>query len=228
MSLALLVAGCTTPTPTVNTSPDAEITFDGLTEITGGRADKAWARPDLDLSSYSKIMFEGVDIEYRPGGAKRKSSIGMSAQRHYAIDDRAKEKLQTIVVEEFTKSLAQSERYTVATEPGPDVLLVKVSLLDVVSYAPPDMPNRGNVYLHQVGEATLMVELHDAATNAILARILDRRAAEPAGMGMGMGMGTAMQQSNPVQNTAEARRLVTRWANRLRESLDNFNGWATD
>ena len=114
--------------------------------------------------------------------------------------------------------MGKSTKYTLVTEPGPDVLIVRAGVLDVVSYAPPDdRPGRGNVYLRRLGEATLVAELHDGESDAILARIVDRRAAEPAGMNL--------QQSNNVQNASEVRRVATYWAFSLREALDNFEGW---
>jgi hypothetical protein len=73
---------------------------------------------------------------------------------------------------------------------------------------------RGNIYLSSVGQATLVLELRDSETNAILARSIDRRAAEPVG-------GT-FTDSNRVTNAAEVRRLIRYWARRLREGLDGF------
>jgi len=57
------VAGCAGSTPTIDTSPEAEVTFDGLYPVKGGSADAAWARPGSDISQYSKIMLQGVGIE---------------------------------------------------------------------------------------------------------------------------------------------------------------------
>ena len=65
--IAALSYGCASSTPVIDTGPDAEITFDGLHEVKGGSADQAWARPDLDLSQYTKIKLQGAGIEYRPG-----------------------------------------------------------------------------------------------------------------------------------------------------------------
>ncbi len=64
---------------------------------------------------------------------------------------------------------------SVADEAVPDVLLIRGALLDVVSYVPPDnISGRGSVFLSSVGEATLVIELRDSITNAILARAIDR------------------------------------------------------
>ena len=47
--------GCTTTPPTIQTGPDAEVSFDGLHKVDNTRVDSAWAVPDLDLSCYTEI-----------------------------------------------------------------------------------------------------------------------------------------------------------------------------
>ena len=112
------------------------------------------------------------------------------------------------------EELGQIERFTLVDEVGPDVLIVRVALLDVVSFVPPQTTGRSEVFLSSVGEATLVVELRDSITDAILARAMDRRAA-------GDRSGT-MSRSNSVTNTSEVRRLIRRWMSTLRERLDEL------
>ncbi len=212
----LLIFGCATSTPTIDTGPDAEVTFDGLHEIKGSIADKAWARPDLELSQYSKIRLQGAGIEYRPGGESGRTSMARSRGGPYEVTEKQKEGLRQVVAEAFLDELGKSEKYSLVNESGPDVLLVRGALLDVVSYVPPEPIGRGSIYLSRVGEATLVLELRDSITEAILARVVDRRAAED--------MGGMLQESNRVHNTAEVRRLAKRWASMLRERLDEFDG----
>ncbi|MDA0705630.1 MAG: hypothetical protein O2805_03185 [Proteobacteria bacterium] len=68
---AVALSGCATSTPTIDTG--AEATFDGLYPVKGGRMDAAWARPGFNIEPYSKVMLEGVGIEYRPGGESGRS-----------------------------------------------------------------------------------------------------------------------------------------------------------
>ena len=213
----LTAAGCASGPPAIDTSPDAEVTFDGLRSVVNTRADAAWARPDTDFSVYTKVMLQGAGIEYRPGGEAGRTTISRGRGGPYEVTESQKARLQNIVIEAFASELTESDQYEVVQEPGPDVLLVRGALLDVVSYVPPEaIEPRTNVFLSQVGEATLVIELRDSITEAILARAVDRRAAESAG-----GMMTA---SNRVTNTAEVRRLANRWARQLREGLEGFMG----
>ena len=211
----LLATGCSTAPPAIDTSANAEVSFDGLHSVVNTRADEAWARPDTDFSVYTKVMLQGAGIEYRPGGESGRTTISRGRGGPYEVTERQKQRLQEIVVDAFAEELGRSETLEFVQEPGPDVLLVRGALLDVVSYVPPDrMDGRSDVFLSQVGEATLVVELRDSITEAILARAIDRRAAEqPGGM---------LQESNRVRNAAEVRRLARSWARSLREGLEGF------
>lgn len=212
LSLVTLAAGCAS-SPTLDTTNEANMTYDGLYPVKGGTADEAWARPGIDISQYSKILLEGVGIEYRPGGETRRPSMHMSNADHYEVTDRQRTRLTEVVRKAFLDELGRSENFSIVTEPGPDVLLIRGGLFDVVSYVPPEPIGRGEVYLSSVGEATLVLEIRDSASGAILARAVDRRAAEQS---------FGLSESNRVNNASEVRRLARTWARLLRERLDTY------
>lgn len=212
VSLAI-VAGCATPTPTVDTSNEAEATFDGLYPISGSKADAAWARPDADLSQYSKIRLQGVGIEYRPGGESGRMYSARTSNSHFEVTAEQRARFEDVMREAFREELARSEHFTIVEEDGPDVLLILGGLLDVVSYVPPEPAGRSDIYLSRVGEASLVLEIRDSITHATLARAIDRRAAE-AGVGF--------SESNRVSNKVEVRRLAQWWARALRTRLDEL------
>ncbi len=214
--IAALSFGCASSTPTIDTGPDAVVTFDGLHRVKGSRVDEAWARPGLDLSGYSKIKLQSAGIEYRPGGEKRRSWRARTGGETYEVNESQKERLRTILAEAFRDELSKSDRFTLVNESGPDVLLIRGALLDVVSYVPPEPIGRVDIYLSSVGEATLVLEIRDSITDAILVRVVDRKAAED--------IGGTLQVSNRVTNTSEVRRLAKRWASALRKRLDEFAG----
>jgi hypothetical protein len=214
--MALMLAGCATPEPKVDTSAEAEMTFDGLFPVTNSRAQMAWARADLDLTPFSKVMLEGVGVEYRPGGESGRTwQQRSSSGGPFEITEAQKERFESLMRETFIEELGRSERFTIVTEPGPDVLLVRGALLDVVSFVPPDSVGRSDVFLSRVGEATLVLEIRDSITEAIMVRAIDRRAAERVS-------GSAVTPSNRVTNATEVRRLARTWARMLRERLDEF------
>ncbi len=207
--------GCTTASPTTQTGPDAAVSFDGLHEIDNSRADIAWARPDLDFSNYTSILPVSLGIEYTEVANKANTAVTRTQRGPYFIDDKARAEFEALVGEIFMEELQKSVRFAIADEPGPNTLIVAGGLLDVTSQVPPTKVGSSNrIYLSSIGDATLVLEIRDSETNRILARAIDRRAAEP--------IGSSFQTSNSVTDTVEIRRLITYWATGLREALDGF------
>ncbi len=110
----------------------------------------------------------------------------------------------------FREEISDSEYFTLVDVPGRDTVLIWGGLHDIVSYVPPDTVGRNRIYLNQVGQATLVLQIEDSMSREVLARIIDRRAAEPA----------FAQESNRVTNTAEVRRLARTWARILKNGQD--------
>ena len=156
-------------------------------------------------------MIAGAGIEYRPGGESGRLFYSRSSGGHFEVTEEQKERLRRYMAEAFLEELEKSERFTIVDERGPDVLLVKGGLIDVVSYVPQEPIGNTDIYLSQVGEATLVLEIRDSVTDAIFARAVDRRAAESA---------IGFTRSNRVTNRAEVRRVAKYWARRLREVLE--------
>ena len=105
LSLPVVVIGCSS-SPAVQTGPDAEMTFDGLTRIDNSVANLAWMRADIDLSHYRKIILENAGVEFRPvtgpisgSPAAARPESGSSAtssvptQGEFALSDDQKAKL---------------------------------------------------------------------------------------------------------------------------------------
>jgi hypothetical protein len=213
---AVVSVACTTVPPTIQTGPDAELSFDGLHKVDNSQADVAWARPDFDISGYTKIWLVGAGIEYRQVKDRGRSTMARSQGGPYFIDDKSRAQFEELVGKVFKEELEKIEKYELVDGPGPDVLMIRGGLLNVTSYVPPDpIGGRSFMYLSSVGEATLVLELRDSETGTILARSVDRRAAET--------IGGTFTRSNSVTNSAEARRLIRFWATRLREGLDGFS-----
>ena len=210
---AVMFSGCTTPA-TIDRSPDAEITFDGLNPVIGGPMDQAWARSDFDISTFSKVMVQGAGVEFRPGGETRRGRE-LAPNGHFAVTVEEKERFREQMSAAFLEELSTSEVFAVVEEAGPDVLLIQGSLHDVISFIPPDpIHTRGSIWLDRIGQATLVLEVRDSVSEAILLRAVDRRAAEQAG--------SAPSHSNRVTNSSEFRRLARTWASLLREGLERF------
>ncbi len=213
LSLALLVlsTGACSSTPR-QLDPSGEPTYDGLLPVTGTTMNRVWAREGLDLRSYTRFMVEGAGLQYRPVGEPRRTS--RKPAREFPLDERQKAVIQNIVDEEFTRALGTVTAMQMVEQPGPDTLIVRGGIIDIVSRVPPERPGRMDYYLDSVGQATFVIEFIDSQTNTVLARGIDTRAAETPGY---------TYRSNRVTNASEVRRLAAHWANLLAESLNNLN-----
>jgi len=206
----VLVAGCSSAPPTIQEGPDAQVSFDGLHVVDNSVFKLAWADPEVDFSQYNKIMPGGAFFEYRAVKNKSRSGRALSSQREFYIDDKARERLEAIVSEIFNEEVAKSTRFTVTDAPGPDVLIIRGGLHDIVSFVPPETVGRSDIYLSEVGEITLLLEVVDSRSNEVIMRAVERRAAESA----------YAMRSSPVTTWSEIRRLTRRWATKLRDGLD--------
>lgn len=214
--MSAMLVGCTS-TPTIQTGPDAEVTYDGLTRVDNTVMDAAWKLADIDLSGYTKVKLLGAGIEFRHATGPTSgstSSMRRSGQSEFPLDESQQERLRQTITDAFTAEMSNSERFELVDTLGPDTLLVRGVLLDVVSRVPPDRIGRSRIYLSSVGEATLVLELRDSVTFGILARAVDRRAAARSG---------ASIPSNTVSNWAEVRRLANLWARRFRVGLESLD-----
>ncbi len=205
-----LMAGCATSEPTIQTGPDAEISFDGLHRVDHTAMQAVWVKPDLNLNGYTKIRLVGAGIEYKAVKPLAGTTRANSSRSEFPMDEKQRARLQKLVQEVFIEELKKSQHYTLVTDEGADVLEVKGGLLDVVSNVPPEPMGRGNTYITKIGEATLVLEIRDSQSGEILARTAERRAFQPV----------MAQDSNRVLNTAEVRRGLRRWAVLLAERLD--------
>ena len=186
------------------------MSYDGLQKITVKDIDLAFARPGATLAGYNQVKLEPVDVAFRkdwnpkvPG-----SELKISAADRESI----RTGVAKIVYEEFAKELQNKSSYKLADEAGPDVLRVKVKIVNLYVNAP-DTPRArmSRQYSVSAGEMTLFAELYDSETGEVLARVVDRREGRTTGR---------LTLSNSATNSDEARSVASTWARVLRNGLD--------
>ena len=131
---------------------------------------------------------------------------------NFPIDDEQRQWFEQTIREAFVKELGNSGRFTLIDQPGPGVLEIYGAIVDVVSHVPEEPIGRSAVFLKSLGEATLIVELRDSVTHEVLARAVDRRAAE----------NSFPTRSKSVTNRSDIRFAAESWASLLRRRLDEL------
>ena len=91
VAVTCLLVACA-PQPTMQAGPDAEVTFDGLVRIDNSRMQRAWVKPGIDLSSYTKILPVGAEIQYRSVGHGSGATAARSGQSEFPMTDEQKKK----------------------------------------------------------------------------------------------------------------------------------------
>ena len=214
--LSLFVVACTSAPPALQTGPDAERTFDGLVRVDNSRFQNAWADPEVDFSQYSKVMPGGARFEFRAvSKTAGRTTLSRGSQSEFWISEANRDKLVDTVSGVFNEEISKAQGWESAEEAGPDVLILRGALLDIVSFVPPEMIGRGEVYLSSVGQATLVVEGIDSMSGEVVFRAVDRRSIESGG--------DTMTRANTVSTWAEVRRWARRYATRLREGLESIH-----
>ena len=191
-----------------------EMTFDGLVQIDNGAFQLSWADPDIDFSVYEKYIPGGAEFEFRAVKKMSRAQASRSRTDEFWISDKNREKLKETVTGIFADELSKSERFAETAEPGPDTLIIRGALHDIVSRVPPELVGRGEIYLSSVGEATLVIEALDSLSGEVIYRGVERRAAARTNQ--------QMIVSSPANTWGEVRRWARRWAVKLREGMDSI------
>ena len=211
--LGLAMAGCASKPPTVQTGPDAEVSYDGLHLVDNSVFKLAWADPDADWARYNKYIPGGAEYDFRAVKKGSSTQHMRSGQSEFWIDDASREKLKEETSAIFAEELAKSTRFTQTDTPAGDTLILRGALHDIVSNVPPDQIGRGEVFLSSVGEATLILEAVDSLSGEVLFRAVERRSMDRAGQAI---------RVSSVTTWAEVRRLVRRWATTLQQGMDSL------
>ena len=192
---------------------DEAMSRDGLQKISVKGLDLAYARPGASLAAYKRIKIDPVEVEFDKSWdpAKTGSRIKLSDEEREKI----KANVAKLVEEEFAKAVQKGGTYQVVSESAPDVLRVKVSVLNLYVNAPSGSAGAGRsrTYVSSAGQMTLLAELSDAASGQMLARVADRREANGVGA-------RGMQLADRILNEDAAREVAAAWAQTLRKALD--------
>jgi hypothetical protein len=203
LALALISVGCARRGPTIEMGPDAEITHDGLHRIDRTRRlQRVWVKPDLDLRSYSKLRPIDAGVHYRRPPNEHRGEWPLNEAQTTFVREGLRNAMQ--------RELERQGDWEFVTESGPDVLVIRGAIIDLVVTASGGDVGRNRSYGRSVGQATLVIELFDSESLEILARIADRRE---------ISRDTSSWRDDPITNRAAATRTFRDWARRFARAL---------
>jgi uncharacterized protein DUF3313 len=210
---AIGIVGCAA---TKRPAPPAE--WDGLErrEVKGLGA--VYVRPNVQFPPYKTVMLDPVEVafskDWDPNDTREVS-------RHLDASDlqKIKDGLAGMFRESFSEQLGKGG-YSLTETPSDETMRVTAGIIDLYINAPDTMTaGRSRTYTTETGHMTLVMEIRDAPSGQLLARVVDKRLAESPG--------GYMQWTNSVTNRADARAILDVWAKQLRGALDRLNGRAS-
>ena len=177
--------------------------WDGLIAVKSKRLDAVYLMPDADFRTYTKVMFDPVEVALKKNWVRDYNRItgDLSGQISNADVQKGLETIRTGFTDTFAKAFSDAG-YRVVTAPGPDVLRLRTGVMNVSVTAPDVRPGNSRTFSRDAGEATLILEARDSETGAVMGRAVDQRLAGD----------TSRLMRNSVTNRTDFSRLFTDWA----------------
>lgn len=218
LTLSALIFSISAGAPAWAKKDMPEVNDDGMMLVENSELATVYADPGADLGMYKRFILLDATVAF-----KKNWKRDQNRPDPLKVKDSDMVKIQNDVAElfrqVFTKELVDGG-YTMADEPGPDVLLIKPAIVDLDVEAPDiQSSTRTYSYSRSAGEMTLKLELYDSVTDDMIVKATDRKRDYDSGY--------TMRWRTSVSNRADAKRMMTAWAKALRDLLDEARKSAT-
>ncbi len=140
------------------------MTDDGLQRMSSRAGGGVFRAPGAPFSQYTKILLEPLLVSYVENWQRKYDNMRSGEPK------RIREEAQKIFLEEFTREIIKRGRYTFADAPGPDVLLISPSVMDL-DIVPENADADMQTSTPGPPKMRLLSELRDGATNKLIGRI---------------------------------------------------------
>ncbi|MGZ8336992.1 MAG: DUF3313 family protein [Allosphingosinicella sp.] len=178
--------------------------WEGLIKVRSKSADNVWLAPGVDFRPYTKVMLDPTEVAFRRNWQRdyNRSALGgnrISDAEAAEISEAARTGFEEVFAEEYRRA-----GYQIVTQPGPDVVRVRTGIANLYIAAPEQMSaGRTRTYSSEAGEATLIFEVRDSVSRAVLGRAIDSRLVGDLGAGY---------RRTSVSNRADFEQLFRQWA----------------
>jgi len=146
-----------------------ETTTQSFRVVKNSNVESSYIATDADFSKYDRLLGKDMGIYYPSGAPLSEADI---------------QRIRQIFRTTF---LAELKDYSIVTEPGPGVLAVQATVIDMRSGTYSDVPNMRNELrdLGQPGEIVFLMELQDSESGYVLGRAADSAQAPSIATGDG-------------------------------------------
>jgi hypothetical protein len=195
-ALSLLAVG----SPAGSAPPE---NWDGLTKVQAKRLDAVYLLPGADFRAYTKVMLDPTEVALqknwlRDYNQQTNFSTRMSDADAQQLLDKVRSGFEQVFEKVYTTA-----GYPITTTPGPDVLRVRTAVVNLSVVAPDVMSaGRTRTFSREAGGATVILEVRDSLTGALLGRAVDSQSVGDDGSYL----------RNSVTNRSDFERVFNRWA----------------
>jgi len=192
-----------------------ELSLDGMELVEKDRRGEIYADPGIDWSVYTEIKLDPATVAFRRNWQRDQNRYQSFKVRDSDME-RIKRELAELFDEVFTEELTTNGGYQITDTSGENVMRIEPHIVDLDVHAPDTRsPGINQSYTETSGRMTLKLHIYDSITGDLLVAASDRREAPRRGY---------MQWTTSVTNKADARRMLQRWAEGLRQRLDEARG----
>lgn len=180
-ALALLVSIGSVVSP-AGSSPSAKPDDGGLIRK-AGRFELTLINPEADFSRYGKLCPGKVYLKLRDRSGQADSSgtgslIPKRTKERAVVDSEDLAELEQVISDALVGELRRSNAFELVDETGPNTLLLRSAVVDIVSKEPSRAARKAGATAPLLVEGTVVFELVDAETGVTQARMGERRVIE--------------------------------------------------
>ena len=192
-----------------------QTTVEGLERVKDSKLALVYVEPGADFSQFKRIYLVDTYVAFKKNW-RRDQNLTTNPNKISSSDlDKMKSELAGMFREVFTKVLAEGG-YELVNERAEDVLMIKPAIINLNISAPDTLSSDDTrSYSESPGEMTLYLELYDSVTDDLVAKAMDLQTDRETGY---------FQWQARVTNRAAANRILTVWANVLKDGLDGARG----
>lgn len=182
----------------------------GLVAVKKPHFDASYVLPNTNFGQYKKIIVGDLDLSSTKI-IKPSSPRPFEAPWELTDEDRAYyQRKYSAAVDNY---LFENGKYSAATSPAPDALLLKARITEIAPLASKDdfksRPNLTDVYSRGFGRMTIALEVYDSVSNKLLATATDEHE-----------LGRIWEKNNRVQNNFQIKLAFDFWMRNLKDELD--------
>lgn len=206
----LSVIGCTGIPD--NQTPQGDLSHDGLLTVKSEKGIQIQVKQGLDWGRYDNVVIDKSHVAFTHNWDRDYNRDHRAGRVREADMDQIRERVGDIVNDSVTERFVNAPGITVTTQADKNTLQITPNVINLDVNAP-DLNTAGinRTYARSAGSLTIFLEIHDATTGEILARwVEDLEDREDM----------YLEWTNRVTNTADARRVINRWAD---EFVAGFN-----